>query len=168
MAQQSNVIEDGYDRIQEALQSVGDEIESFQKRVAKRRKTLERDTRKRVTQLRKELSPAEVRKRAEKMQKDLERDLKKNEYVKRAQKLQKDLEKDIRSNALVKRAQKARKDATKQIETRIDDFLGTFQIATASDVKKLDRKLSQINRKLKELEAARASQPASKASTSVE
>ena len=42
----------------------------------------------------------------------------------------------------------------------VEDLLGSFHIARTSDVRKLDRKIAQLNRKLKELEAARASQPA--------
>jgi hypothetical protein len=160
MAQQTGIIEESYDRLQEAFESVSEEIESLQKRVAKRRKTIEKDARKQVTRLRKELSASELVKRAEKFQKELERDLRKNAYVKRAKKFQESLEKDIEKSAFVKRARKLRKDASKQVEARVDDILGTFQIATSSDVKKLERKLGQINKKLKELEKARASQPA--------
>ena len=88
--------------------------------------------------------------------------------MKRAKKLQKNLEKDLEKSALVKRARKLRKDASKQVESRIDDVLGTFQIATSSDVKKLERKLGQINKKLKELEKARASQPAAPSPTTLQ
>ena len=99
-------------------------------------------------------------------QADLVNDLlSKNELVKRAEKFQKDLEKDLQKNEYVKRARKFRKDANKRFESSVDDLLGTFQIATASDVKKLDRKLSQISKKLKEIEAARASQPAAPTQT---
>jgi len=160
MAEQSNIIEESYDRLQEAFQSVGEEIESLQQRMARQRKTLEKDARKRVSKMRKELSRNDLVKRAEKFQHDLEKDLRKNEYVKRAQKFQKELEKDIESNEFVKRARKARKQVAKRVETQFDELLGTFQIAKSSDIKKLDRKLNQISKKLKELEAARASQPA--------
>lgn len=165
MPQQTSAIEEGYDRLQEAFESIGDEISSLQKRALKQRKTLEKDTRKRVTKIRKDIRTSDLVKRAEKFQSELEKDIRANSYVKRARKFQHEVERDIENNEYVKRARKLRKDASKRFEQRMDGVLETFQIASSSDVKKLDRKLGQINRKLKELEKARASQPAATSPT---
>jgi hypothetical protein len=88
-----------------------------------------------------------VQKRFEKRRRDLER---------RAQKRVKQLRSDIRQSPLVKRAESLREDTSRQLESGVDNVLAAFQIASKSDVKKLDRKLNQINRKLKELEKPRS------------
>ena len=148
MSEQTNILEESYDRLQEAFESVSEEIESFQKRVTKQRKSFEKDARKRVSKFQKEL--------------------RRSDLVKRTEKFQQDLERDIRGSDLVKRVRKLRKEATVRLESRIDDVLGAFQIATSADVKKLDRKLSQISKKLKEIEKARVSQPAAPSSTTLQ
>ena len=68
MAQQTNIIEESYDRLQEAFESMSEEIDSFQKRVAKQRRSIQRDARKRVVQLRRDLRRNDLVKRAEKFQ----------------------------------------------------------------------------------------------------
>ena len=140
MAQQTSIIEDGFDRIQEAVESVNEEIQSMQKRFTKQRSSFEKDARKRVQKLR--------------------RELRKSDFVKRAEKFQKNVEKDVRKSDAFKNAQKFQRSANQRIENTVDGVLGALQIASRSDVKKLDRKLGQINRKLKELEQTRAHQPA--------
>jgi chromosome segregation ATPase len=143
MAQQTNVIEESYDRLQEAVESVTDEIGALQKRFDKRRKSFERDTRKRVSAV--------------------QRDLKKNDLYKRAESLRKQttkriegFQKDLRKTPVVKRAEKLRKDANKRFESTVDDLLSTLQIASRSDVRKLDRKLTQINRKLSAIDGRKS------------
>ena len=59
---------------------------------------------------------------------------------------------DFRRNSLVKRAESFQKDATKQVEQGIESVLASLQIASQGDVKKLDRKLGQISRKLNAME----------------
>lgn len=48
-----------------------------------------------------------------------------------------------------------RKDASKEFERRIDGVLEMLQIATKRDVKRIDRKITQLGRKLKNIERAR-------------
>lgn len=81
---------------------------------------------------------------------------------KRRQKLEKEAEKrvkklrtDFRKNDLVKRAESLGKDVRASMEKGVDDVLAALQIATKRDVRKIDRKLNSINRKLKELEESR-------------
>jgi hypothetical protein len=62
---------------------------------------------------------------------------------------------ELRKNSLVKRVQELQKDAARQIESTVDGMLSTLRIASRRDVDRLDRKLGQISRKLKDLERTR-------------
>lgn len=68
------------------------------------------------------------------------------------QKRVKKLAKDLRKQPLWKRADALRRDTTKQIEQGIDGVLSSLQIASTSDMKKLDRKLNSIGKRLKAME----------------
>ena len=128
-------LEDGANRVREALGSIEDELTRVQKDLQKRRTKLER----RLTARRKQ-----IEKQFAAQRRDLE---------KRARKLRSEIEK----NPTVKRLESARKDARKQFEQGVADFLETLRIASKSDVQRIDRKLSQLGRKLKEMEKASAS-----------
>ena len=76
----------------------------------------------------------------------------------------KDLEKrgrklraEVLANPALKRLGALRKDAQRQIEGAADNLLGALQIASKADVERIDRKLSAISRKLREIEEARPS-----------
>ena len=118
MAQQTNFMDAGIDRIQDALTSLGSDMNRLQGQVETQRKRWEKQTRKRVKEFRKELGDTPWAKRAEKFS----------------------------------------KDASREIESRVEDFLGTLSIASNADLKKLNRKLNQINKRLKALEAVKASE----------
>lgn len=60
--------------------------------------------------------------------------------------------KAVRSSDVVKRAETLRSDVTDQLETGVENLLGALQIASKSDVERIDRKLNRISRKLRELE----------------
>ncbi len=62
--------------------------------------------------------------------------------------------KDVRENPVIKRAEALQKDASRQVERGVENVLGAFQIASKSDLQRIDRKLNQINRKLKEIETS--------------
>ena len=122
---ETNIVESSIDRVQEAFRNVEDGFDKFQKDLAKRRKRVEKDAQKRVKQLR--------------------TDLRKNKLVKRVETLQKDT---------VKQIETLQKDTAKQIESGVETLLSTLQIASQSDLKKIDRKLGQLSRKLREIEKA--------------
>ena len=126
MSEQTNFVEESYDRVQSAFRSVTDEFEKLQSNVADQRKSFDKETQRQLKRFRKEFE--------------------KNSLVKRATDLQRDYTKQLR---------KARKNATKQFESRIEELLGSLQIASQGDVKKLDRKLNKINKQLRELDKAR-------------
>jgi uncharacterized protein YPO0396 len=84
---------------------------------------------------------------------------------KQAQKRVKRVQTELRKSPVVKRAQTLRKDFNQQFEDRIDGLFGVFPYAKREDVAKLERKVSQLTRKLNQLEKANK---ASKAAAPVE
>jgi len=57
---------------------------------------------------------------------------------------------ELRKNPVVKRAISVRDDASKRFESQIGDVLGFLNIATRTDIERIERKLGQITRKLKQ------------------
>jgi hypothetical protein len=126
MAEHETLSETTESRINEAVQFIDDEFQRVQKELSARRKSLEKEfTSKRKT----------VEKRTRKELKRIQSELKKN--------------------PIVKRADAVRKDVTKQVETRVDSLLGLMQVASRSDVQRIDRKLTTLNRRLKAIEELR-------------
>jgi hypothetical protein len=76
------------------------------------------------------------------------------QWEKRTRKQVKRLRTEIRKNSLVKRLQSIQKDATSQVESGFDQVLSALRIASKRDVDRIDRRLGQIQRKLKDLEQA--------------
>ena len=74
------------------------------------------------------------------------------EFETQTQKRVKKLGKDLRKQPLWKRADALRRDTSKQIEQGIEGVLSSLQIASTSDMKKLDRKLNAIGKRLKSME----------------
>ena len=60
--------------------------------------------------------------------------------------------KRLRRNDYVKRVQAAVDDATKQFEKSVDNLLGFLNVASKRDLHRIDRKLNQMSRKLRDLE----------------
>jgi len=133
MPETTNILQDGVDRFREAFGSIEEEIERVQKDLRARRKKLE----KRLDSGRKD-----IEKRLETQRKGFER---------RTRKLRARIEK----NPAVKRINQARSEATKQWEQGVSDVLGALQIASKHDVQRIDRKISQLNKKLREMDGAK-------------
>jgi DNA replication initiation complex subunit (GINS family) len=131
MAQTESLVDQGVDRVQDVLKNADKEFQRLQRRVRTRRRTIER----RIQTQRKSFE-----KNFEKQAKSIE---------KQAQKQMK----QIRKNDLVKRAETLGKDVQAQVESGLASVLSMFQIASKADIKRVDRKLNRISRKLKELEA---------------
>jgi len=112
MSSQTSFVADSIDRVQEAIQSVGDEFGRLQGQLDDRRK----------------------------------------EFGTQAEKSVKQLQKNLRKQPFWKQATTIRRDATKQIEQGVEGFLSTFQIASSSDMKKLDRKLNSLSKRIKQIE----------------
>ena len=113
-------------RIDEAVQFFDDEFQRVQKELSKRRKSLEKEF-------------ATKRKTVER----------------RTRKELKRIQSELKKNPIVKRADAVRKDVTKQVEIRMDALLERMQIASRSDVQRINKKLTTLNRRLKTIEDSR-------------
>ena len=92
--------------LQDGMESIGETYREFDEQITRRRKTLEKRTRKELNGLRKQLP---------------------------------------------KRAQHLQRDGARWIEKSVNDVLGFFQLASKSDLSRIDRRLAEISRKLGEL-----------------
>jgi hypothetical protein len=128
MAKQANVVQEGVDQIRQAVRRADRELKRFQKQVETRRRRLAKE----VTTRRRT-----IEKRA---QKELER-----------------LQKQLQSQPLVKRAEALRAGAQDRIERSVTTLLESFPLATRSEIERIDRKVTALGRKLKEIEKAQGS-----------
>lgn len=96
-----------------------------------------------------------IQKQLRARRKSLEKQLNtsRRDFDKRARKVRA----DIRRSSTMKQIERWRKDASKQLEQGVDNILGALKIASKSDVQRIDRKISQINRKMKEIERRKRS-----------
>jgi alanyl-tRNA synthetase len=123
MTEQTSFVNESMDRVTSVFRTLDGELRRVQKQLQTRRKSFE-----------KQLASG---------RKDIERQTRKQ--VKR-------LQTELRKNPLIKRAQNLRGEATEQIDTAVDRVLGALQIATKNDLDRIDRKLTVLTRKLKELD----------------
>ena len=123
MAKQANVVQDGVDQVREAVRRVDQGFRRIQKQVETRRRRLAKE----VTSRRRLIE-------------------------KRAQKELGRLQKEIQKQPLVKRAEALRAGATERIEGVVSTFLDALPIATKAEIERIDRKVSALGRKLKEME----------------
>jgi len=79
-------------------------------------------------------------------------DRRRRQFERQAEKRVKRIQTDIRKNPVVKRAEDLRSDAVKTIEDQVDGLLANLRIASHAEVHKLERKVAQLNRKVRELE----------------
>ncbi len=126
MAEYETLREARESRINEAVRFFDDEFQRIQKELSARRKSLGKEF-------------ATKRKIVEK----------------RTRKELKRIQSELKKNPIVKRAGAVRKDVTKQVETRVDALLGLMQVASKSDVQRIDKKLTLLNRRLKAIESSR-------------
>ena len=132
MADQASLVQEGVERLNDALHSIDDEFQRVQKGLNTRRRSVE----KQFNSKRKS-----VEKRTRKELNRFQSELKKNPYVKRAKSL--------------------RKGLTKEVESSVDSFLGLIRVASKTDVERIDKKLTTLNRQLKEIEKVRKTNGAS-------
>jgi gas vesicle protein len=64
--------------------------------------------------------------------------------------------KALRENDIVKRVETLGSDVQQQIGSRVESVLSIFQIASKSDIERVDRKIERLTKKLKELEPPQA------------
>ncbi len=123
MAQRSSLVQESLQRVRSAADSFDQGFRRLQKRLDVRRKSLE----KRFEHERKLIE--------KRTQRELERLLHR-----------------VRESKLAHRAEGWREDAAQRLETGASALLGALQIASKGDLDRLDRKLSQLTRKLKDIE----------------
>ena len=114
------------DRFDTARERIDEEVQRVQKELKSRRKRIEKQF-------------ASGRKSIEKQ----------------TRKQVKQIEADLKQNSIVQQLERARDEAGRQIETVFETVLGALQIASKGDVKRIDRKLTKLNKKLKDIERAR-------------
>ncbi len=128
-------VDESRERIYSARERLDSEFKKAQKDLNGRRKRLEKQLSKNRKSFEKEF--AKSRKSFEKQTRQLR--------------------KDSQKNGIVKQLNRWRNDAEDQLEDVLESLLGTLQIATQSDVKKLDRRLSKISKQLKDLDGSQKS-----------
>lgn len=123
--QQASVVQDGVDQIKQVVRRADRELKKIQKQVETRRRTLAK----------------EVTTRRRLIEKQAQRGIAR-------------IQKQIQSQPLLKRAEALRVDATERIERGVTSILDVLPIATKSEIDRIDRKVSALGRKLKEIEKA--------------
>ena len=127
MAEQASLVQEGVDRLSDVFQSIDHEFERVQKRLNTRRKLIE----KQLTTTRKSV---EKRTRTE-----LDR-----------------FQLEIKKYPLARRAETLQKKLTKQFESGIRSLLGLMQIPSNLDIARIDKRLSALSRRVKEIEKPRS------------
>ena len=139
MAEQTSIVRDGLERVSSAFERIPDELQRVQREIQKRRRSLERQL-------------AGSRRDLEKRTRELER---------RTRRQVQRLRSEIGRVPLGRRVGELRSGAEKALERGFDALLGVFQIASKSDLERIDKKLGQMSRKLKEMERTRGNGHAS-------
>jgi len=137
----NNIFEEGFERVESTVKSIEKDFRSLQKRAEERRKELGKRAEREVKRLQSEFRKTPLGKQVLK---------RRTELGKRVDQLQNDL----RKNAAVQRIEALRKDAEKALEEGVESVLGALQVAPKSEVVKLERKVNQLSRKVRELEKA--------------
>jgi len=140
MPETNTIFQDGVERVREAAGNLGGELQRVQRDLRARRKKIEK---------RLETGRKDIEKRIEAQRKQIEKrfETQRKQIEKRTQKLRSELEK----NPAVKRLETFRKDASKQFEQGVSTVLHRLQIASKSDLDRIDRKISAINKQMKEM-----------------
>jgi hypothetical protein len=123
MTEQTSFVNESVDRVTSVFRSLDSELRRVQKQLQTRRRSFE-----------KQLASG---------RRDIEKQTRKQ--VKR-------LQAELRKNPLIKRAQTLRGETTAQIDRAVERVLGALQIASKTDLDRIDRKLTVLTRKLKELD----------------
>jgi hypothetical protein len=133
MAEQTSFVREGFERVSSAFERIPSEFQRVQREIQKRRKSIERQL-------------AGSRRGLEKRTREIER---------RTRRQVERVRSGLRRLPLARRAEKLRAEAGRAIERRVDALLGALQIASRSELDRIDKKLGQMSRKLKEIERTR-------------
>ena len=119
-------VEEGRERISAARSRIDAEVTRARRELGARRKRIERTI--------------------EKIRQKLE---------KQARRQVKGIHEELRGNPLVQRLEELSEQAVRQLEGAVGTVLGALQIASRSELRKLDRKLAKLGKRLEEIEHAR-------------
>ena len=129
MAEQAtSFVDEGRERLHAARERIDEEVQRVQK---------------------------ELQTRAKKIERQFETGRK--NFEKQTRKQVRQIEKDIRKSPIVKQLDRLRGRAGQVVEETLDGVFGVLQVASKSDVKKIDRKLTKLTKRLKDIERARQS-----------
>jgi hypothetical protein len=125
MSESVGIVQGSIDRFQTAFETIEGDVRKFQKNLRSQRKDLEKRFEKSRTRLEKQ-----TRQRVNRVMTD------------------------VRKRPAYKRLESVRKDVGKRVDEGVENVLGAFGVASRSQVQRLDRKLNQMNKKLRELEGS--------------
>ena len=96
----------------------------------------------------------DARKNVEKRYRQVQKqaDKRRREFEKNAEKRVRQIREGISKNPIVKQADGFRERASQRVEEQVEQVLSLFRIATQSEVDRLERKVAQLTRKVRELE----------------
>lgn len=134
----TNVIDEARARFESVVGNVERDWKRLQKSADKRRKDIEARVERQVRKLRVELEKSPLVERAKELRDQAEE---------RSERFRAEL----RESSAMKRAEELRKQA----EERFEGMLGTFGIASASDIEKLERRVNALARELKSNKSAK-------------
>jgi hypothetical protein len=123
MSESAGIVQGSIDRFQSAFESIEGDVKKFQKNLRSQRKDLEKRFERTRTRIEKQ-----TRQRVNRVLTD------------------------VRKRPAYKRLESVRKDVGKRVDEGVENVLGAFGVASRSQVQRLDRKLNQMNKKLRELE----------------
>jgi hypothetical protein len=151
---QANIIDESIEQVQSAYRSAEKEVKKLQKKATDSTQEFGDKVEAEARKLQKRVERSPAGKRVVSMRKDAEAE---------RRKLQKRFERSPagkRVESVRKDVEGFRKDVEKQVEGGVESFLSYLPVASEGDIKKLDRKLNAINRKLKSIEKAQGQQAA--------
>ena len=125
MTAASQFLDQSMDKMQSAWKSVEEEVQKVQKQI--------------------EVTGTSLNQRAEKQIKQFQKDFRTYPGVQRAESLGEDLRKEVETRLTW---------VSEQMDSSLVSVLGGLQIASRTEIDKLDRKLNRINRRLKALDKA--------------
>ena len=134
---QANIVQESIDRFQEAFESIDREVEKLQKNLRSRGKELEKELESRRKGLEKRWNEG------------------RKEFEKRAQEGGELLRTELSKSETYRRADEIRKDVNKFLAKGLEEVLGAVGLASKSDLTKLNRRLNQLSKKVRELERSR-------------
>ncbi len=148
MAETASIIDENVERLQDTFKNIEGEFKKLQDNVREQSKKVTDNVREQSKKVTDEIEAK--RKEVEKKTQAEWDKIKETPIGKRADDLGKKVS-EINEKTTSK-AEDIRKETEKKLENSFESILGAFQIASKSDLAKIDKKLNAISRKIKALE----------------